>query len=589
MCGIAGVMTKNGLPPDAAVLGRLERALRHRGPDGAGRHGVGDTAIVQTRLAIIDLATGDQPFVLDRDGEPNLALAANGEIYNYLELRDRLTDVRFATASDCEPPLHLYARNGARYADDLRGMYAIAIHDAAAGRLVLSRDPFGVKPLYYTETADVFAFASEPQALIRAGLCDARENAEALRELFQLRFACGRETAFAGIFRVLPGETLVVRRGGIAERLRRPALPVSGPQEIAEEAAEAALERMFAQSVELHQRADVPYGMFLSGGVDSSALIAMMRRLNENPVRAFTVGFEGAGVHDERDHARAVARAAGADHTEVSFGQADFWRLLPEVARAVDDPTADYAVLPTYKLAQAVRRAGLKVALSGEGGDELFAGYGRYRRAARPRLFGGRGMRAVGQLEGLGVLRDCGRDWRNRIAAAGRGLPASLSELQKAQAVDCAHWLPNDLLTKLDRCLMAHGVEGRVPFIDPVLAAFAYRLPDALKVNGRLGKWLLRKWLDRALPESAPFSKKRGFTVPVGEWISARGRELGPLVAAQPGVARYCHPDAVRRLFGSSGKRAGQAQWVLLFFALWHGHYFEGKAAGGDVFDALAA
>lgn len=196
-------------------------------------------------------------------------------------------------------------------------------------------------------------------------------------------------------------------------------------------------------------------------------------------------------------------------------------------------------------------------------------------------------MRAAGQLEGLGVLRRVDGSWRQSIAALEADLPGNLSGLQKAQAVDCAHWLPNDLLNKLDRCLMAHGVEGRVPFVDPVLAAFAFRLPDALKVKKRLGKRLLRSWLAKTLPASKPFTKKRGFTVPVGEWIASRGKDLGPMVAAQPGVARYCEPDTVRRLFQAAGKQEGQAQWTLLFFALWHRHYVEGRFNGGDVFDAL--
>lgn len=589
MCGIAGVMTRDGAPPDGALLDRMQDALAHRGPDGAGRHMHGDVAMMQTRLAIIDLKTGDQPFTHTGADGAATALIANGEIYNYRELYDDLADVTFKTASDCEPPLHLYVRHGAGYADALRGMFAIAIHDAGAGRLVLSRDRFGIKPLYYAETDRLFAFASEPQALIRAGIVPAEENAGALSQLFQLQFTCGAATAFAGIKRVLPGETLVVRAGRIIERHRTPALPDEPPLGMDADAALMRLDDVLADSVDVHQRADVPYGMFLSGGVDSSALIAMMRRLNAEPVRAFTAGFDSPGVPDERDHARDVARAAGATHTEVAFTEADFWALLPRVAAAVDDPVADYAVLPTYKLAAAVHEAGLKVVLSGEGGDEMFAGYGRYRRAARPRLFGGRPMRASGQLQGLGLLRDDGPGWRDAVRRTEAALPRRLSGLQRAQAADCADWLPHDLLTKLDRCLMAHGVEGRVPFVDPVLAAFAFRLPDKLKVRGRLGKWLLRQWLTTALPASRPMDRKRGFTVPVGAWIAARGRDLGPLVAAQPGVRKFCHPGAVEALFAQAGKKHAQAQWTLLFFALWHGHYFHGRPAEAGVFDALAA
>ena len=592
MCGIAGVMTKSGAPPPAATLDALQNALRHRGPDGQGRHVHGNVGLVQTRLAIIDLETGDQPFTLHDDGGEPVALIANAEIYNYRELRGQLTDISMQTASDCEPPLHLYRRHGTGFARHLRGMYAIAIHDAEINRLVLSRDPFGIKPLYYTENNNVFAFASEPQALVRAGLVNPEINERSLSELLHLQFTVGRDTVYAGIHRVLPGETLIIRAGRIIERHRINALPDTEPVDLDQDNATRQLDNLLNETVELHQRADVPYGMFLSGGIDSSVLIAMMKRLNAEPVRAFTAGFSGTDVHDEREHAKAVAKAVGAKHTEINFNEADFWKLLPKAAAAIDDPVADYAILPTFKLAGAARDAGLKVVLSGEGGDELFGGYGRYRRAARSRLLGGRRMRSVGNLQGLGVLRMEYRLWRKGIEEEEKSVSRHLTAFQKAQAVDCADWLPNDLLTKLDRCLMANGVEGRVPFVDPVLADFAFRLPDQLKVKKQLGKWLLRTWLENALPESAPMSKKRGFTVPVATWIQNKGAELGPLVAAQPGIARYCRPDVVKSLFRAKGKREGKAQWTLLFFALWHNQYMAGVTGidigNADVFEALA-
>ena len=589
MCGIAGLMGKNRTSPDSSTLDSLEAALLHRGPDGSGRYIHRNTAILQTRLAIIDLAKGDQPFVVQPTRGKPVALVANGEIYNYRELSENLMGANLISSSDCEPPLHLYLRDGVRFAESLRGMYAFAIYDANLDRLILGRDPFGIKPLYYVETGTLFAFASEPQALIKAGICEPEENASAFQELLQLQFTCGRETPFAGIFRVLPGETIVIEGGQIIERIQVSGLPMHAPIEITESSAMTELEGLFMQSVEFHQRSDVPYGMFFSGGVDSSALLAMMRRLNSQPVKAFTLGFDEADICDERDHARDVAQFAGAEHVEVSFAEKDFWELLPSVARIIDDIVADYATLPTFKLAQAVQESGIKVILSGEGGDEMFAGYGRYRRASRNRLLGGRAMRANGLLDGMGLLRQEGRDWRNRISKFERDLPPCLTKLQMAQATDCAYWLPNDLLIKLDRCLMAHGVEGRVPFVDSALAQFSFALPDSLKVRKGLGKWLLRSWLDSALPECDPFSKKRGFTVPVGEWIFKQGNKLGPLVASQAGVERYCNPEAVRRIFKVTGKQIGQAQWTLLFFALWHGIHMEGNTGEGDVFDALAA
>jgi len=595
MCGIAGVMSADGAPPAPATLGNLAKALSHRGPDGEGRYVSDGVGMTQTRLAIIDLETGDQPlYAPAKSGHGKAALIANAEIYNYIELRLDMGRVEFKTRSDCEPPLHLYLRHGLDFARHLRGMYAIAIHDPADNCLVLARDPFGIKPLYYVDTAWGFAFASEPQALFRAGLATPAVDAQARDELLQLQFTTGRRTPFRGVERLLPGETAVVRRGRVADRLRRPALPAGGPVETSRAQALKRLDELLNDTVGIHQRSDVPYGMFLSGGIDSSVLLAMMARLNERAVQAFTAGFDGADVADERAHARAVAAAAHAEHREVSFGETDFWALLPEIAAAMDDPAADYASLPTYKLAAEAKKAGLKVVLTGEGGDELFGGYGRYRRARRPRFLGGRPMRAKGVFDGLEVLRRMPVDWRDGFAGHERDAAAGgRTRLQAAQAADCAAWLPNDLLTKLDRCLMAHGVEGRVPFLDVRVAEFALTLPDRLKVRRGYGKWLLRRWLETSMPAAKPFSAKRGFTVPVGEWIGRRGSELGPLVAKQPAIDEICVPAAVAALFRAAGpgrgRRAGQAAWVLLFYALWHRRHVQGLKPAGDVFDALAA
>ncbi|MEP1028381.1 MAG: asparagine synthase (glutamine-hydrolyzing), partial [Alphaproteobacteria bacterium] len=399
MCGIAGIMTRDGSAPPAGVLDALAVALAHRGPDGHGRHVDGDVGLVQTRLAIIDLETGDQPIAAKGPDGNEAVLVANGEIYNYVEVKLDLGRVPFKTRSDCEVPLQLYLREELGFTDHLRGMYAIAIHDRARGRLVLTRDPFGIKPLYFTQSGSAFAFASEPQALIRAGLATARLNPMARDEMLQMQFSSGRETPFAGIERVLPGETLIVEKGRVIGRNRMSALPEGPPKGLGRSDALMRLDDLLDDAVGVHQRSDVPYGMFFSGGIDSTVLLAMMSRLNERPVTAFTAGFSGTQVHDERALAREIAAHVGADHHEVEFGAADFWDLLPEIAAAVDDPAADYAVLPSYKLARTARAAGIKVILSGEGGDEVFAGYGRYRRATRWRLLGGRPMRERGALE----------------------------------------------------------------------------------------------------------------------------------------------------------------------------------------------
>lgn len=583
MCGIAGLALKPGARPDPSVLEALTRALAHRGPDGHGHHVQGNVALSHTRLAIIDLVTGDQPL----HAGP-ASLVGNGEVYNYRELR---TDnaLLCATGSDCEPPLHLFRRDGAGFAETLRGMYAIAIHDRASRQVVLARDPFGIKPLYLAETEHGIAFASEAQALIAAGLVTPRLREPALHEVLQLQFTTGAETIFEGITRLLPGETVVIADGHIVDRRRRAALPDGGPESISEEAALARLDAALEQSVDLHQRSDVPYGMFLSGGTDSAAVLAMMARLNDRPVLAFTAGFDVPGAADEREAAARAAAAAGARHVTLNVTRDDVFRHLPEIVACMDDPVADYAIIPTWFLA---RRAvqDVKVVLSGEGGDEIFGGYGRYRSAMRPWWLGGKAMRAHGAFDRLDVLRSPPRFWRDGIeAAAAAAATPGRTRLQAAQALDVADWLPNDLLTKLDRCLMAHAVEGRTPFLDTGIAAAAFRLPDAMKVRDGQGKWILRQWLAKHFPASEPFRKKQGFTVPVGAWIADAADRLAPLVAAQPGVAAIAKPDRILPLFrAAGGKREGFAAWHLLFHALWHRRHVEGIPAEGDVFTCLA-
>src|SRR5581483_4505123 len=281
-------------------------------------------------------------------------------------------------------------------------------------------------------------------------------------------------------------------------------------------------------------------------------------------------GFDAPGARDERAKAEKVARALNLDWRETSFGEADFWRILPQVAWALDDPTADYATLPTYKLAEAAKGT-LTVVLTGEGGDELFGGYGRYRRALRPKLLGGRP--AEPRPDDPALLA------RWRAAAAP---PKGLTPLQEAQWADIATWLPNDLLLKLDRCLMAHGLEGRTPFLDPELAAFAFPLPDRFKVRGRYGKWLLRKWLERHCPAAVPWARKQGFTVPVEAWIAPRAADIARRIGGVDAVRRVRTSEQIAAAFAPA--TTGQ-RWPLLFFAVWSLIHLEGASPQ----DALAA
>lgn len=589
MCGIAGVAERADTVPghlaNPETLSRLAAALAHRGPDGQGHVQFGRVGLVHTRLAFIDLAGGQQPIFAGP-----AAIVANGEIYNDLALRAAMPEVRFATGSDCEPPLHLWLREGAAYARALRGMYAIAIHERGADTLVLSRDPFGIKPLYFVERPDGLAFASEPQALLAAGLAGRGVRPERLRELLQLQFTTGADTIFPDIRRVLPGETLRIAGGRVLSRDRLPALPEGPPEVIDEPAALARLDRALDESVDLHCRSEVPYGMFLSGGIDSAAVLAAMARRGGAPVRAFTAAFDVPGAADESEAARAMAHSVGADHEVLRIGASEVWRHLPRIVAAMDDPVADYAIIPSWLLARQARRS-VKAVLCGEGGDELFAGYGRYRHAMRPWWRGRRAMRRHGTFDGLGgLLREVPSGWRAGFEAAALVAAPGRSRLAAAQAADVADWLPHDLLIKLDRCLMAHGVEGRTPLIDPQVAAAAFRLPDGLKVRDGRGKYLLRRWVEQHAPAARPFAPKQGFTVPIGNWIAAEGARLGTLVASDEAIAAIAHPDRVRALFvDAASSRARHAAWTLLFYALWHRAHVRALPVDGDVFEVLGS
>jgi asparagine synthase (glutamine-hydrolysing) len=562
MCGIAGLIGAEGSARP------LIDALTHRGPNGVRVEEAGAASLAHARLSIIDLEGGWQP--LHAAGS---TVIGNGEIYNYVELtRNFQLGGDLATGSDFEPLLHLYAREGEAAFDRLRGMYALCLI-GADGRTWLVRDPFGIKPLYTLELETGLAFASEPRAFLQAGLLGAELSPDRARELLAFNYTLTDETIFKGVRRLAPGAVVEVVGGRLAESARRLPLAAGGRPRTKPDGEEGLIRELDARledSVSVHQRSDVPYGLFLSGGIDSAAVATLMARLNARPVTAFTCGFDAPGARDERAKAEKVARALDLDWRETTFGEEDFWRILPQIAWAMDDPTADYASLPTYKLAEAAKGA-LTVVLTGEGGDELFGGYGRYRRALRPAWMGGRP--AEPRTDDPGVLAR----WRAEARA-----PDGLTGLQRAQWADVATWLPNDLLTKLDRCLMAHGLEGRTPFLDREVADFAFALPDRFKVRGRYGKWILRKWLERHCPAAEPWARKQGFTVPVEAWIAPRAPQIAERIVKLDAVRQVRTDEAARAAF--TPDREGQA-WPLLFYAVWSLIHLEGASPG----DALAA
>jgi asparagine synthase (glutamine-hydrolysing) len=588
MCGIAGVLGST------ESAGPLIAALAHRGPNGIRIEDGPGWSVGHARLSIIDLEGGWQP--LHAAGS---TVIGNGEIYNYLELieefglQDKLT-----TGSDFEPLLHLYAMEGEKAFKRLRGMYAFCLM-GGDGRTWLVRDGFGIKPLYYRQNGEAIAFASEPRAF---GAANARDRGLLDIQLLSLNYTIGAATARDNVLRVPPGAVWRIDTADSPPPLPQPpaALLRGNTTAVASEAdALKKLDSVLEDSVRVHQRSDVPYGLFLSGGIDSTAIATLMSRINEKPVVAFTCGFDAPGAADERRQAERVARALNLDWRETTFGEQDFWEIAPQVAWALDDPTTDYACLPTFKLAQAAKGS-LTVVLSGEGGDELFGGYGRYRRALRPAWLGGRPawpqvdapflkpvpsnawLHAFPQLKSVQPeAREAMLEWLEMPSDT--GVPTGLTRLQQAQYADIVTWLPNDLLLKLDRCLMANGLEGRTPFLDREVAAFAFNLPDRLKVRGRYGKWLLRKWLEGACPAADPWAKKQGFTVPVADWIAPRAADLGPRIAAVEAVRQVCDVEAVRAVFGDGGH--AKSRWPLLFFALWSLIHLQ----GAEPADALSS
>jgi asparagine synthase (glutamine-hydrolysing) len=587
----------------------MERALAHRGPDGSGRYADSRAGLVHTRLSIVDLAKGAQPFIAPGE-DGGQVLVANGEIYNHAALRQsHCAGYDFTSNSDCETLLALWARHGAGALQQLRGMYAAALYDSTRDEGLLIRDPFGIKPLYICETADGLFFASEIAALRAIGIAEAAPQLSGPDQLhaaciIDRQFAPDDLPAFPMIRRVAPGEMLIIRGGQIAETLTDTPLEsgITDPVAPTIDAFEAQLH----DAVEAHLMADVPLGLFFSGGVDSSAILAALADLRARdgrgePILTYTVRFN-RGDDDETGGVAALAAGEGAEFVDVPYGKADFLADAGLAALACDDAVADYAILPTLHLARRAARD-VKVVLSGEGGDEFFAGYGRYR--AGLRAIGAKFPTRPGPALRAGLFGDdLARQLDARYALAGANMPGLLQRLADRRGAlaalqrhDIDDWLPNDLLIKLDRCLMRHGLEGRTPFIDRQMSAYGFHLPVAAKIGRGGGKHLVKSWLAQRLPACRPFARKRGFTVPVGGWIAEEAHRLAPLVAAQDGVAELISADKAQAVIeAADGRgdargngRGGLLAWRLLFYALWHQIHCRGISAEQPLADILAA
>ena len=626
MCGICGVVHLDSTPVEEEIVRRMAATLAHRGPDGQRVVVDGPCGLGHTRLAVIDLSPDAAQPMPNEDG--SLHIVFNGEIYNYRTLREQVTarGHRLSSHSDTEVILHLYEDFGPTCVDHLRGMFAFALWDGPRQRLILARDRVGKKPLYYYCDSHRFVFGSEIKALLAHPQVPHRLNTAALPYYLVHGYVPAPETMFAGIKQLPPGHVLIVENGSV-HATPYWHWPLGETGELGEEEWVERVLGGLRDAVRARLVSDVPLGAFLSGGLDSSLIVALMSQLLDEPVKTFAIGFSGEPSFNELDYARQVAHRFATDHHEFVV-QPDAVDLLPALVRHYDEPFADSSAIPTYLVAQLTRQH-VTVALTGDGGDELFAGYERFaaaRLAASYRRLPGFLRRAVGGVvrhlpestayRGFArrarrfvdaadlPLAECylswvglfSRDMCHELLSSGGDSPADgvLADYQAhfEQAtgyglvdqllyVNAITYLPGDLLVKTDRMTMAHGLEARCPFLDQELISLVAGIPSALKLRGMTNKYILKQAAERLLPREIVHRPKHGFGVPVGRWFRqelcdyVRDVLLGPH-ARQRG---YFDPAAVERLIDQHqrGQRDwGHQLWTLLTFEVWQRTHLEG-------------
>ncbi len=618
MCGIAGFA---GWPLGAEEAARTVRAMcdaiLHRGPDDSGYFVAPEVALGMRRLSIIDVAGGQQP-IGNEDG--SVQVVFNGEIYNHHEVRRDLVGRghRFRTRSDTETIVHLYEEMGEAFVERLRGMFAIALWDVRAKRLVLARDRVGIKPLSYWVTPDGIAFCSELRSLLALDRFPRRLDDRGMAAFLSLGYVPDPLAAFAGVAKLPPGHVLTwsAERGVAVQRYWTPA--VAETPVVDEASAVERLRELLAAAVGSHLEAEVPLGAFLSGGLDSSTVVALMARGAAIEPHTFSIGFDDVAFN-EAPHARRVAEAIGTRHTElVVRPDADRW--IEGIVGIFDEPFADSSALPTYAVSWLARQH-VTVSLSGDGGDELFGGYTRYLDALRrPTLpaWGRSILRAVGRAlphvaPGRGRLLDRARSREAAYAgtvsfplapvdggmAAHRLVPRDgefgdlLADafaaahardfVSQMTLVDVATYLPGDILTKVDRVSMAVSLEARVPLLDHALVEFALALPAGLKIRDGVGKQVFRRAIRGLVPPAVLDHPKLGFAVPVGAWFRGPLRHrLDRLSATDGGLYDVLDRASVRRLVREHLMRRrdhSTALWRALVLQLWLDHLDAGRLA----------
>ncbi|MCB1823807.1 MAG: asparagine synthase (glutamine-hydrolyzing) [Gammaproteobacteria bacterium] len=593
MCGIAGIFVKEGTPDQASLLDALS-VMRHRGPEDIGLHLSGQIGLAFTRLSIIDLDHGQQPIY---SSDNNLCLIGNGEIYNYIELRQQLIGkgYRFITQSDFEPILYAYQEYGLNFLDHLEGMFAFALYDQRHNRLLLARDRLGIKPLFIARKSEGTYFGSELKVLF-ALQKQPRPSVDpvGLVQYLQSGFATTDATLCQGIERLLPGEAMLIESSGRCRCWRYWAPQWIEPRASDFEDAAGRFDTLITDVMRKHLRSDVPFGLFLSGGIDSTTLLALTKAAGAQPQRTYSIGFPGSDVFNELSDAQRIARHFQVEHVTIELDEQTVFERMPYMVFAADELIDDYAGLALSYLAERAA-ADVKVVFTGDGGDEAFAGYSRYRKIYLQRWLrnlrrpGSGGFRAkpgftqaeVKTLFNSHLVR-ANTIWRQPFIASWQAAPKSWSDLQRMQTVDIDTVLPDRYLVKTDRMTMAWGLEARVPLLDHQVIEFGLALPDQLKIQGRQGKIFLRRWAQRWLPVDHLQLRKRGLSVPVDQWPSgARLPRLERVLLGNAGIREWFKPAGIQQLIAAQyrhpSSKTRQKLLRLLQFAIWHRLFIEGN------------
>jgi asparagine synthase (glutamine-hydrolysing) len=584
MCGIAGKVAA-GEAVDPGLIERMGEELEHRGPDSRGRF-IGDgVGLAVQRLRVIDLVTGDQP-VFNEDG--SVAVVLNGEIYNYRELREELSGRghELSTETDTEVIAHLYEDHGVDCVHRLRGMFAFALWDQRGRRLVLARDRVGKKPLFYAERGGRLWFGSEPSAILADPDVPRDPDWPAIDRYLRYAYVPQPASGFTALRKLPPAHVAEWKDGRLSIarywQLSFADGPAGAPAEQCERIRDALLE-----ATRLRMRSDVPVGALLSGGIDSSAVVAAMSRTGASGLHTFSIGFDTDG-YDETPHARAVAELYGTEHHECRLEPGDAEELLPMIVRHHGEPFADDSSIATFRLAE-LARGHVTVALNGDGGDESFAGYPRYRRAMR-RLPGWAPARLAARRYGphVSLLADSERDglyepafretlgpdrWLEPLEGLWRDSRAP-SVLERMLDVDLQSYLPGDLLPKMDTATMAHSLEARSPFLDHVFLETAAALPAVAKLAAGRGKVLLKDAVADWLPPGLTERPKQGFSVPLADWFRGPLRQLPEDILLDPAAVErgIFRPARIRRMLAEH--RLGAADhaaplWALMVLETW--------------------